>query len=316
MKGSYSVAAIMAVDGQETLISFRDPYGIRPSVYGTRADGAWMVASESVSLDVLDFNLVGHVPPGSVVFMRRGQEPVVRHVAPMPLHHCVFEDIYFARPDSVMESGRVYARRRMMGQRLAGEWSMKGLEADVIVAVPDTSRPAAQAMAETLDLPNREGFIKNRYSGRTFIMPDQASRDAAMRLKLNPIDEIFRGQKVIMVDDSIVRGTTMRRMVDLVRRHEPAALHVAIFSPPVRNPCFYGIDMPSKAELVAGSVPSEDLEDRLAEFFGADSVTFLSRRGLAQVAGNRICAACFTGDYPIPVNEDERGYILKERRPA
>jgi len=316
VKGSYSVAAIMAVDGQETLISFRDPYGIRPSVYGTRADGAWMVASESVSLDVLDFNLVGHVPPGSVVFMRRGQEPVVRHVAPMPLHHCVFEDIYFARPDSVMESGRVYARRRMMGQRLAGEWSMKGLEADVIVAVPDTSRPAAQAMAETLDLPNREGFIKNRYSGRTFIMPDQASRDAAMRLKLNPIDEIFRGQKVIMVDDSIVRGTTMRRMVDLVRRHEPAALHVAIFSPPVRNPCFYGIDMPSKAELVAGSVPSEDLEDRLAEFFGADSVTFLSRRGLAQVAGNRICAACFTGDYPIPVNEDERGYILKERRPA
>ena len=315
VKGSYSVAAIMAVDGEETLVAFRDPFGIRPSVYGSRSDGAWMVASESVSLDVLDFNVVGHVPPGAVVFMRKGQEPIVRQIEPMPLHHCVFEDIYFARPDSIMESGRVYARRRIMGQRLAAEWSTKGLEADVIVAVPDTSRPAAQAMAETLGLPNREGFIKNRYSGRTFIMPDQASREAAMRLKLNPIDEIFRGQKVIMVDDSIVRGTTMRRMIDLVRRHEPAALHVAIFSPPVRNPCFYGIDMPSREELIAGQIPADELELRLAESFGIDSVTFLSHRGLAEVAGNRICAACFTGEYPIPVNEDERGYILKERRP-
>jgi amidophosphoribosyltransferase len=137
-----------------------------------------------------------------------------------------------------------------------------------------------------------------------------------MRLKLNPIDEIFRGQRVIMVDDSIVRGTTMRRIVDLVHRHEPVALHVAIFSPPVRNPCFYGIDMPSREELVASQMPEEELEERLAEKFGIDSVTFLSRRGLAEVAGNRICAACFTGVYPIPVNEDEIGYILKERRPA
>jgi len=316
VKGSYSVAAIMAVDGKETLIAFRDPHGIRPSVYGTRGDGAWMVASESVSLDVLEFAHVGHVPPGSVVLMRKGEEPIIRNVNPQPLNHCVFEDIYFARPDSVMESGRVYSRRRIMGQKLAEEWAEKGLEADVIVAVPDTSRPAAQAMSEALNLPNREGFIKNRYSGRTFIMPDQATREAAMRLKLNPIDEIFRGQRVIMVDDSIVRGTTMRRMVDLVRRHEPAAIHVAIFSPPVRNPCFYGIDMPSRAELVASQMPEDELEERLAEKFGTDSVTFLSRRGLLEVAGNRICAACFTGVYPIPVNEDERGYILKERRPA
>ncbi len=316
VKGSYSVAAIMAVDGKETLIAFRDPHGIRPAVYGTRADGAWMVASESVSLDVLDFTMVGHVPPGTVVLMRKGEEPIIRSVTPKPLHHCVFEDIYFARPDSVMESGRVYARRRIMGQRLAEEWASKGLDADVIVAVPDTSRPAAQAMSEALGLPNREGFIKNRYSGRTFIMPDQATREASMRLKLNPIDEIFRGQRVIMVDDSIVRGTTMRRMVQMVRRHEPTAIHVAIFSPPVRYPCFYGIDMPSKAELVASQLPDEELESRLAEKFGTDSVTFLSRRGLNEVAGNRICAACFTGDYPIPVNEDERGYILKERRPA
>lgn len=316
VRGGYAAVAIAEIDDQETLIAFRDPHGIRPCVYGRRADGAWMAASESVSLDVLEFELQGQVPPGCVLLMRGGAEPVMVEVLPKKPHHCVFEDIYFARPDSVTPFGRVNGRRWKFGRRLADEWKAKGYGADVVVAVPDTSRPAAMAMAERLGARNREGFIKNRYSARTFIMPDQATREAALLVKLNPIDEIFRGQRVVLVDDSIVRGTTMRRIVHLVRRHAPASLHVAIFAPPVRNPCYYGIDMPSREELVAGLLPPDELESRLAEHFGADSVTFLSLEGLRDVAGDRICAACFTGTYPVDVNEEERGYILKERRSA
>jgi len=318
VRGSYSAVAMMDIEGVDTLIAFRDPHGFRPSVYGQRPDGAWVAASESVSLDVIDAEVRGHVPPGAVVFLRHGEAPVVRQVAEAKPHHCIFEDIYFARPDTVLETGRVYSLRQGMGEALARRWAAKGHEADVVVAVPDTSRPAAQAMAEALGLPSREGFIKNRYSGRTFIMPDQATREAAMRLKLNPIDEIFRGRRVVIVDDSIVRGTTMRRIVQLVRRFDPLELHVAIFSPPVRHPCFYGIDMPTRDELVAADMDGglARVEQGLAERFGADSVTFLPVGDLETVAGDRLCAACFTGDYPLPVPRDEQGSIVKERRPG
>jgi amidophosphoribosyltransferase len=241
---------------------------------------------------------------------------VVHSCRPADPHHCIFEDIYFARPDSVLATGRVYSLRQRLGEALARRWQGKGLEADVVVAVPDTSRPAAQSMAEYLGLPCREGFIKNRYSGRTFIMPDQATREAAMRLKLNPIDEIFRGRRVVIVDDSIVRGTTMRRIVQLVRKFEPAALHVAIFSPPVRHPCFYGIDMPTREELVAADLggDTDAVELALASRFGADSVTFVQAEALRAVAGDRLCAACFTGRYPVAVAAEEQGLIVQKRR--
>lgn len=316
LRGSYSVVALIEIDGKLTLAAFRDPHGIRPAVYGRTPDGGWAIASESVSLDVNDSRLEGEVPPGGLVLLRPGEEPVVREVLRKTQKHCIFEDIYFARPDSVMAGQRVYARRWAFGERLAEEWRARGLEADVVVAVPDTSRPAAQAMAERLGLPYREGFIKNRYSGRTFIMPDQATREAAMRLKINLIDEIFRDQRVVIVDDSIVRGTTMRRLVQMVRQHEPREIHVAIFSPAVRHPCFYGIDMPSQHELVAnGSDRGAALAARLAATFGADTVTFLSEEGLFAVAGAEICAACFTGSYPVEVNEEERCDIVRDRRP-
>jgi amidophosphoribosyltransferase len=317
IRGSYSVAAVMELDGKETLVVFRDPHGIRPAVYGKRGD-AWAVASESVSLDVLDFELVGDCPPGGVVVLRKGEAPIVREVHRESTHHCIFEDIYFARPDSVMAGVRVQTRRWQLGEKLADEWRARGLEADVVVAVPDTSRPAAQAMAERLGLPHREGFIKNRYSGRTFIMPDQATREAAMRLKLNPIDEVFRGKRVVIVDDSIVRGTTMRRIVAMVRRLQPKQIHVAIFSPPVRHPCYYGIDMPSERELVATRADRESagtMEQRLASLFGADTVTFLSEAGLRDVSGSEICSACFTGRYPVVLDDAERGWIVRDRRP-
>jgi len=308
------VAAVLEVDGQETLMAFRDPHGIRPACYGRRKlDGAWMTASESVCLDVLDFDCLGHVQPGHLMLFRPGSEPVERKVLDGPSRHCIFEDIYFARPDSLMESGRVLTRRQRFGRQLAEEWSAKGFECDAVVAVPDTSRPAAHAMAAALGVPCEEGFIKNRYSGRTFIMPDQASREAAMRVKLNPIREIFKGRRVVLVDDSIVRGTTMRRIVQMVRRLGPAQLHVAIFSPAVRNPCFYGIDMPSREELVASDIPDGELSHTLERQFGADSVTFLSLEGLTKVAGAEICAACFNGQYPVPIDDSERGYIVAER---
>ncbi len=314
VRGSYSVVAALELDGEETLLGFRDPHGIRPAVYGRRSDGAWVCASESVALDVLDCDLVDAIPPGHLVLLRQGREPIVREVLSKPAHHCVFENIYFARPDSIHEGTRVNRVRGRLGQQLAEEVRAKGIEVDVVVPVPDTSRPAAEAISEVLNIPNREGFIKNRYSGRTFIMPDQATREAAMRLKLNTIDEVFRGRRVLLVDDSIVRGTTMRRIIGMVREHAPEAVHVGIFSPPVVHPCFYGIDMPSRKELVATRWSSEERESALAEQLGADSLTYLSQDGVHSVVGDRVCDACFTGRYVVPVSDEERSFILKERR--
>ncbi len=310
VEGGYSVVSILEVDGEPTLVAFRDRHGIRPGVYGQGPDGAWVVASESVALDVLGIQKQGDLPVGGALLLRHGQSPIfVELTAPEP-RPCVFERIYFARPDSVMEDGRVNRTRWRLGRQLAREWRARGLEADVVVAVPDTSRPAAMAMAEELGIRNREGFIKNRYSGRTFIMPDQASRDAALRLKLNPIAEIFEGQRVLLVDDSIVRGSTMRRIVRLVRSLNPAELHLAVFAPPVKNPCYYGIDMPSKDELIAAHVGIEEL----SVSFGADSLTYLSIPGLERVTGSATCAACFTGHYPVAIEPGEREAIEGQRR--
>ena len=314
VRGGYSVVAVLEVDGEETLVAFRDPHGIRPGVYGRSEDGAWAACSESVSLDVLGFELIGDLPPGCCVLMRGGQEAQIVTVEPKPFRHCIFEDIYFARPDSRMRGNRVYQQRWALGRKLAEEWKVKGHTADVVVAVPDTSRPAAHAIGELLKIPCREGFIKNRYSGRTFIMPDQKQREIAHRLKLNPIREIFEGQRVLLVDDSVVRGTTMRRIAKMVQGLNPREIHLGIFSPAVRHPCFYGIDMPTEAELVASHGAFESVEGRLAEEFGVHSVTFLSSEGLEDVAGSDICSACFTGQYPVGVTEQERSFIQQDRR--
>lgn len=310
VRGGYSCVALLEVDGQPTLIAFRDPHGIRPGAYARSERGAWMAASETVAFDALGFERVDDLPPGSVVLLRPGQAPLVLPVRPAAAKPCVFERIYFARPDSRMEDGRVYQTRWALGERLGAEWRARGIVADVVVPVPDTSRPAAQAMAEVLGIPMREGFIKNRYSGRTFIMPDAGTREAALRLKLNPIPEIFEGKRVILVDDSVVRGTTVRRLAAMVRGMRPAEVHLAVYSPPVRHPCFYGIDMPSTNELVAARV-----EERLwAETFGVDSVTFLSVGGLREHVGEGACMACFDGRYPVPVTEEEQRAIVADRR--
>jgi amidophosphoribosyltransferase len=309
VRGAYSCVALLEVDGRPTMLAFRDPYGIRPGAYARGPGGAWAAASETVAFDALGFERIADLPPGCAVLLRPGDNAVVLPVQETPqARPCVFERIYFARPDSRMEDGRVYSVRWALGEQLGREFAARGLKADAIVPIPDTSRPAAQSMAETLGLPYREGFIKNRYSGRTFIMPDAATRAAALRLKLNPIPEIFEGRHVVLVDDSVVRGTTIRRIAELVRGLKPASVHLAVFSPPVRNPCYYGIDMPSHAELVAARIP----EAEWAAAFGVDSVTFLSVEGLRQTVGPA-CMACFDGAYPVPVTGEEAAAIVADR---
>ncbi|MEC7240445.1 MAG: amidophosphoribosyltransferase [Myxococcota bacterium] len=311
LRGAYTTVVALELDGEEVLAAFRDPHGIRPGVYGRKGD-AWMVASESVALDVLGFNKVGDLPAGSLMIFREGREPLLAEISPLTPRPCIFERIYFARPDSLMEDGRVNRTRWRLGRALAEQWLEKGLTADVVMAVPDTSRPAAMAISDTLKIPNREGFIKNRYSGRTFIMPDQSTRNAALRLKLNPIPEMFENKRVLLIDDSVVRGSTMRRIVEMIRGLSPREVHLGIFSPPVTNPCFYGIDMPSRDELLASKMS----EDEMAEHFGADSVTYLSVDNMKRVASNDICAACFTGDYVVPIHDNERRLIHAQRRPG
>lgn len=314
VRGAYTVVCLMEVDGKETLVVFRDPSGIRPGVYGRRDDGAWMACSETVAMDATGFKFEGFIPAGHMLLLRDGEEAISISCRERQHRPCIFEHIYFARPDSVMEHGRVNDMRQRLGQRLAEEWEARGLGADVVIPIPDTSRPAAIAMAEHLGLPYREGFIKNRYSGRTFIMPDQQTRDAALRLKLNPIEDVFRGKRVLLVDDSVVRGSTMRRIIRTLLNAGATEIHLAIFSPPVRHPCFYGIDMPTQQELVAAGLDDEPLEATLKERFACDSVTYLSLGGLASVGETPMCSACFDGSYVVPVSADERQAIETDRR--
>jgi len=324
--GAYSVVFVMQVDGETTLVAFRDPHGIRPLVMGRRGD-AWCVTSESVVLDALGFDLVGELEAGEVGFFRAGQEPSRRILEQRESTPCVFESIYFSRPDSVERGETVYARRLSLGRRLAAEFASRGLTADRVIPVPDTSRPAAIAFAEELELPCREGFIKNRYSGRTFIMGSQAGRESALRLKLNLIRSEFEGQRVVIIDDSIVRGSTIRRLLSLIWSQGPKEVHFAIHAPPVLNPCFYGIDMSTEAELAApgfvGDAPrvgglsladQRAMENRWAKEIGVDSLTFLSVDGLNEVFPGRRCAACFDGVYPMPVSDEHRLAIVRDRQ--
>ncbi len=327
VEGAYSAGMVLEVDGQPTLVAFRDPRGIRPGVWGRRGD-ARIVASESVAIDALGFEPMGDLAPGQAMFMRAGEDPIFRSLEERPPSPCVFESIYFSRPDSVADGETVYERRLSLGRHLARCWMAKGLEADRVIPVPDTSRPAAIAFGEEVGLPCREGFIKNRYSGRTFIMGSQGERESALRLKLNLIRAEFEGQRVVIIDDSIVRGSTIRRLLDLVWAQGPRSVHVAIHAPPVLNPCYYGIDMSTPEELAArrfappGALAPGELDDEAigqleaswAAELGIDSLTFLSMDRLERMfPTDRRCAACFDGIYPLPVPEEQRASIVNDR---
>ncbi|HJK91490.1 MAG TPA: amidophosphoribosyltransferase [Polyangiaceae bacterium LLY-WYZ-15_(1-7)] len=323
VRGSYSIVAALRLDGRPTLLVFRDPHGIRPATLGRRDDGAWMAASESVCLDATGFSHAFEPRPGEAVILRAGEEPERHALEARTPSPCIFEAIYFARPDAVMGDRSVYEVRLDLGRQLASRLAAKGVSADVVFPVPDTARPAATAVAEELALPLREGFIKNRYSGRTFIMPDALTRDQALRLKLNPIPREIAGKRVLLVDDSIVRGTTLRRVVGLLEAAGAAEVHLAIHAPPVSHPCFYGIDMSTEDELFArrfvqgtpdGEAGYQALERDAAAALGADSLTWLRVADMDAAAPGPRCAACFDGVYPEPVPDVDRDEIVRDRQ--
>jgi len=326
VKGAYSIVCSMMLDGKPTLFCARDPFGVRPAVWG-RKNGSYACASESVCLDVIDVELKGDIGAGEVMFFRPGEEPKSYVIDKQGSAPCVFESIYFARPDSISGGSSIYSSRIDLGRVLGLEFMTKNIDIDVVTPVPDTSIPAALAMAEVIGKPYREGLIKNRYVARTFIMPTQSSRENALRVKLNPIASQIKNKKVLLVDDSIVRGTTLRRIVALLKeKGKVKEIHVAIHCPPVLNPCFYGIDMSVQEDLVAHKKKTKlglddkqiltmkgqrKLEAAIATHLGADSVTYLSTEGLNQIFGKQRCAACFDGAYPIKI---DKKYIEEIRR--
>ncbi|MGE0144152.1 MAG: amidophosphoribosyltransferase [Planctomycetota bacterium] len=305
VKGAYSVVGIVADAG---MFAFRDPFGIKPIILGRResADGPfWAVASESVVLDVAGFTPVRDVAAGEVIWIDSATGELKSYqVGTKPHRPCVFEHVYFARPDSVLDSVSVYEARLEMGRELAKKWRESGREVDVVIPVPESARTAAQQMAEDLGIPYREGFVKNRYVGRTFIMPNDRERQSSVRHKLNPIRVEFEGKRVLIVDDSIVRGNTMRQIVRIARQMGAKEVHLASYSPPLLHPCPYGIDMSTKREFIArGRTATE-----IAEQLGCNSVVYQdlapmlgAAKRVAQRAGKSDCTwctACFDGNYP------------------
>ena len=296
LDGAYSDAAIV----KDKLIVFRDPHSIRPLVWG-EDERFICFASESCALDVNGIPYKGEVKGGGLVMLDGGVER--KELMPKETRHCMFEYVYFSRPDSIINGAEVYEARKRLGQQLAKEHPV---EADVVVPVPDSSRPSAEAFSNALGIPVEEGLIKNRYIGRTFIMPSQEKRIENVRLKLNPVRSIVKGKRVVLIDDSIVRGTTLREIVSLVRSAGAKEVHVRITCPPIRGPCFYGVDMKSYEELVAHGKKVEEI----ASFLGVDSLGYLSMDGLRKAIGVKLCTGCLNGDYITPVARK----LAEERR--
>ena len=297
VSGAYSLALLT----KDSLIAVRDPLGIRPLCLGKLRRG-WVVASETCALDHLGAQFLREVEPGEVLVINKSGVSSYRMEAPegdeaARRAFCIFEFIYFARPDSVMNGRLLYMTRERMGQRLADEHPV---EADVVIGTPDSAIPAAIGYARQSGIPYSEGLIKNRYVGRTFIQPSQEIREAGVRLKFNPLPEVLQGKRVVVVDDSIVRGTTTPRVVGLLRRAGAKEIHLRISSPPIQHPCFFGVDMATKGELIAAHKSVEEIR----RYIGADSLGYLSLDGLTwaiDVPGRQFCTACLTGEYPVPV---------------
>jgi amidophosphoribosyltransferase len=309
VRGSYSGVALV---GGRGLVAFRDPYGIKPAAVGRRrAPGGkrekgwhWCVTSESAALNVLGFETVGDLEPGEILLVGADGTMVRRQVAGRgrPQHRpCVFEYIYFARPDSVIDDISVYRARLRLGEALARHVKARRLEPDVVVPVPDSARPAALECAHALGVRYREGLLKNRYVGRTFIMPGQANRAKNVRAKLTTLPMELEGKRVLLVDDSIVRGTTTRAVVEMVREAGAREVYLAVSSPKIKYPCVYGVDMQTKDEFLARR---EKTDERIAQAVGADAVVYMSIDDMVQAVRGptrrveRFCMACMDGRYP------------------
>ena len=294
IKGAYSLAILT----ENELIGVRDPYGVRPLCLGRLGVDKWILASETCALNTVGATFVRELAPGEIVIIDRDG---VRRVSGMPMEAetlCMLEMIYFARPDSVMYGNSLHAARRRMGAELFREHPAP--DADIVIPIPDSGTPAALGFAEASGIPFGEGLIKNRYIQRTFIQPDQRMRDLGVRMKLTPIREALEGKRVVMVDDSIVRGTTTGKVVRLLLDAGAAEVHVRISAPPVRFPCFYGIDMATQDQLIAARQSVEEIRRHI----GATSLGYLSKEGLSHalsVPNDNFCLACFTGNYPIAI---------------
>jgi amidophosphoribosyltransferase len=284
LEGAFSITSI--VDGK--MVVFRDPFAIRPLVWGENEDFICF-ASETVALDVNGIPYKGDVSGGELVIVDKGKVSR-KQLEPQKRKHCMFEYVYFSRPDSVLNQRSVYETRRELGKVLAKEAPVK---ADVVIPVPDTSRTAASSFAAALGMPCEEGLIKNRYIGRTFIMPNQARRVDAVKLKLNPVREIIEGKSVVLVDDSIVRGTTLKQITALVKKAGARQVHLRITCPPVKAPCFYGVDMSTYSELIASRKSVEEIR----KFLGADSLAYISIEGMKKAIGLPVCTGCLNEEY-------------------
>ena len=296
LQGAYSCVLMTATK----LIAFRDPVGFRPLCYGQAEDGAWVVSSESCALDAVGAKMIRDIRPGEiVVFSRDGVVSDTRLCGKQP-SLCVFEYIYFARPDSVIEGASVHSARLRAGRFLAQE---SPVEADVVIGVPDSGLDAALGYSRESGIPYGVGFLKNKYIGRSFIAPSQDMRETAVKIKLNVIAETVRGKRVVLIDDSIVRGTTSERIVRLLREAGATEVHMRISSPPFRYPCFFGTDVDSRENLIACRLHSVE---EIAEEIGADSLAYLSVSAAHRLAGRTGCAYCdggCTGTYPLEIPE-------------
>lgn len=293
------------------LMGVRDPNGIRPLVIGTLGSNPqrYVLASETCGLDIIGADYLRDVEPGELVWIT--QEGMASfHWSQKPQRKlCIFEMIYFARPDSIMHGESLYSYRLRLGRQLAQE---SPAEADVIIGVPDSGVPAAIGYSQASGIPYAEGLIKNRYVGRTFIQPTQTMRESGIRMKLNPLKDVLAGKRVVVVDDSIVRGTTSRKLVKALRDAGAVEVHMRISSPPVTHPCFYGIDTDSQDQLIAATKTVEEIAKQIE----VDSLAYLTRQGMlkaTQEEPNSFCSACFTGDYPIAVPEQvKRSKLILE----
>jgi amidophosphoribosyltransferase len=296
LEGAYSVTAL--ADGK--LLAFRDPHGFRPLVLGRLDDGS-VIASETCALDLLGADFEREVAPGELLVIDEQGVHSEQVVAQARGALCIFEFFYLARPDTRLEGVEVHAARVRMGERLASE---APAEADLVLTIPDSGTPAAIGFSRASGIPFSEGLIKNRYVGRTFIQPDQALRQQGIRLKFNPLAEVA-GQRVVIVDDSIVRGNTTRQIVGMLFDAGAREVHVRISSPPVIGPCFYGIDLADEDELIAAGRSVEEVRESI----GATSLAYLSLAGLQEATArpeSALCRACLTGDYPTRVPEGRR----------
>lgn len=302
LEGTYSLVAIT----RRKLIGMRDPYGVRPLVLG-RLDGAYILSSETCALDIIGAEFVRDVEPGELIVVDEEGLRSIKPFAKVPKRFCIFEYIYFARPDSTIEGRNVYEVRKRIGVELARE---SPVEADLVVPVPDSGVPAAIGYAEESGIPFEFGIIRNHYIGRTFIEPAQHIRLLGVRLKHNANAARLKGKRVVLVDDSIVRGTTSVKIVEMVRNAGAAEVHLRISSPPTSFSCFYGIDTPERRELLAAT---RNLEE-MVHYIGVDSLAYLSIDGLYRAVGEKgrepirpqYCDACFTGDYPIRLVDQEK----------